>query len=172
MADPLAMCWTPVPPSVAHTASKPVCRVCPCHDNGMMRVMDGLMEGFSGTDEDKMVAHLTPNAIGRSWIAFALHMVHERLPQFGAANTVERLDGEHDVAQCGRVGTARFCRAPIMGRLAGGSSTPTNHPHGAGRMGSWLVRSHSGGGCSHVLHGCPTSPECTVVPDVFHTIAL
>ena len=87
----------------------------------MMRVMDGLMEGLTGTGEDKMVAHLTPNAIGRSWIA--LHMIHERLPQL-AANTVERLDGEHDVTQCGRKGTARFCRAPIVGRFAGGSSTP------------------------------------------------
>ena len=34
------------------------------------------------------------------------------------------------------------------------------------------LRSHSGGGCSHVLHGCPTSPEFTVAPDVFRTIVL
>ena len=42
-------------------------------------------------------------------------------------------------------------------------SCPSDHIH---------LRSHSGGGCSHVLHGCPTSPEFTVAPDVFRTIAL
>ena len=42
-------------------------------------------------------------------------------------------------------------------------SSPSDHIH---------LRSHSGGGCSHVLHGCPTSPEFTVAPDVFRTIAL
>ena len=73
------------------------------------------------------------------------------------------------------------------------------HPHGARRMGSWLavlrvsvsehhfrktevlaqscpndqahLKSHSGG-CSHVLHGCPTSPEFIVAPSVFRTIVL
>ena len=42
-----------------------------CHD-GMMRVMDGLMEVLTGTGEEKRVAHQLaslPNAIGRSRIA-------------------------------------------------------------------------------------------------------
>ena len=82
-----------------------------------MRVMDGLMEGLTGTGEKKVVAHqlaslpmrlgglglrsavgMAPAAFWSSW-ADALHMIHERHPQL-AANTVERLDGEHDVDGC------------------------------------------------------------------------
>ena len=33
-----------------------------CHDVGMMRVMDGLMEGLTGTGEDKRVAHQLPHS--------------------------------------------------------------------------------------------------------------
>ena len=62
------------------------------HDDRMMRVMDGLMEGLTGGRLG------LPSAVLVSW-ACALHMIHERLPQL-ATNTVERLDGEHNVGGC------------------------------------------------------------------------
>ena len=84
------------------------------HDDGMMRVLDGLMGGLTGSGEEKMVAHqlasllvrlgglglrsavrLASAAFWSSW-ADALHMIHERLPRL-AADTVERLD---DVDGC------------------------------------------------------------------------
>ena len=34
------------------------------------------------------------------------------------------------------------------------------------------LRSHSGGGCSDVLHGCPTSAEFVVEPELFRTLVL
>ena len=34
------------------------------------------------------------------------------------------------------------------------------------------LRSHSGGGCSDVLHGCPTSAEFVVEPELFRTLSL
>ena len=34
------------------------------------------------------------------------------------------------------------------------------------------LRSHSGGGSSNVLHGCPTKPEFAVEPDLFRNLIL
>ena len=107
----------------------------------------------------------------------------------------------HGVAKGGRrVGSARICRAPfgvdLQSRGGPPPSTltePGEWAHGWQFYTSSVsvhhfrktvvlahscpsdqahLRSHSGGGCSHVLQGCPTSPEFTVAPDVFHTIAL
>ena len=139
--------------------------------------------------------------------ADALHMLHERLPAIGSDHRGEirwrarRWWMPHGVAKGGRrVGLARICRAPILGRLAVWRWTTTIHltepgewAHGCQFYASSVsehhfrktvvlaqscpsdqahLRSHSGGGCSHVLHGCPTSPEFTVAPDVFRTIVL
>ena len=126
-------------------------------------------------------------AFWASW-ADALHMIHERLPQL-AATTLERLDGEHDVGGCLmelRRAADGLDRQGFVGRpswvdLQAGSRPP---PSTLTEPGEWAhgrqfrasyqahLRSHSGGGCSHVLHGCPTSPEFTVAPDVFRTIVL
>ena len=154
----------------------------------------------------RSAVRMAPAAFWSSW-ADALHMIHERLPQL-AADTVERLDGEHDVDGCLaelRNAADGLDRQGIVGRpswvdlQAGARPPPTTLMEPGEWAHGWQfyassasehhfrktvvlcqscpsnqahLRSHSGGGCSHVLHGCPTSPEYTLTPDVFRTIVL
>ena len=102
-----------------------------CHDDGTMRVMDGPMEGLTGSGEDKMVVHQLaslPNAIGG--LGF-------RVPN-GPGSTLSNVGFciAYEASQLAGLDRQGFIGRPSWVDRRG-SSTPTKNPHGAGRMGSW-----------------------------------
>ena len=140
---------------------------------------------------------MAPAAFWSSW-ADALQMIQERLPQVGR-NVVDRLDGVHEAEGCIKV-TVELDRQGFVGRPAwvelelGARPPPANvwahgWPYFASSVSEYHfrettvlrqscpshqahLRSHSGGGSSNVLHGCPTRPEFTVEPELFRTLIL
>ena len=144
----------------------------------------------------RSAVRMAPAAHWASW-ADALPMLLERLPVV-AQNAVNVLDGDVNVDGClGEVRQAAagldrqgFIGRPQWGALQMGARPP---PSTDSEPGEWAhgwhhyaasafaqscpshqahLRSHSGSGCSHVLHGCPTRPEFKIEPGLFRVLIL
>ena len=195
------------------------------HDDGMLQVMNALMGGLTGTEQERTTAHqlatlpmrlgglglrsasrMAPASFWSSW-ADALQMIHQRLPEV-ADTIVESLEGPREVGGCIgelRAVTAALDQQGFIGRptwtdLKAGARPP---PANLTEPGEWAhgwqfyassvsehhfrktvvlaqscpshqahLRSHSGGGSSNVLHGCPTTPEFAVEPELFRNLIL
>ena len=130
-----------------------------CHDDGMMRVMDRLMERLTGTGEEKRVVHqlgFTPSAIGRSRIAergpngpgCILGIVGRCIAHAPREASAIGSDHRGEIGRRARrwwmpfgvaKGGRRVCHPQgfvgrILGRLAVWRWTTTIHPHGNGLM--------------------------------------
>ena len=88
MADFTAMRGASVSPSLEYAAR---------HNEGMLQVMDDLLGGLTGGEDEKEVAH-APGAYWSSWVD-ALAMIHQRLPRV-ADNITNRLEGAVAVEGC------------------------------------------------------------------------
>ena len=147
------------------------------HDEGMLKVMSTLLGGIPGGDQEKedalrlatlpmrmgglglrSPARVAPAAFW-AWASCALQrLVCIGRGSWGALQMGARPPPAHDTEPGNgpTVGNTRLPKSVVFAQ-----SCLAHQAH---------LRSHSGSGCSHLLHGCPTRPEFKIDRVLFHVL--